>query len=444
MKEKTFDLLKINNFETLTKVQEDVLNELEKSRDLIVLAPTGTGKTHAFLFSILERVNFNESNLQAIILSPTRELAMQTFDFSKKILEVEPKANIDLAIGGMDNARLERKLQNNPHILITTPGKLLDVLNWNTLRLDTLKLLIIDEMDMMFDYGFVDDINKIASHFLDSTQFMLFSATLPKGLDVFIKKFLHNPIQIESQGQDFAPQIEHILIHRRHRSLDESVLDVLTAINPSIAIVFANTRQQVSELATYLKSYGLECVEIHGDLSDRERKQVVTRIRSKHIQYIVATDLAARGIDLPEISHVINANIPSHDLSFYTHRAGRTGRTGRDGYCISLVNDEDQKAIDRLMRQGITFTYKRVSNNSLIDTRVFFRFEKRSRGQLDPEITTKLRRKNVKVKPGYKKKHKAKIEKAMKHKRRKMIQDDIKRQKKERAKARQRKLYDKE
>lgn len=444
MKEKTFDLLKINNFETLTKVQEDVLNELEKSRDLIVLAPTGTGKTHAFLFSILERVNFNESNLQAIILSPTRELAMQTFDFSKKILEVEPKANIDLAIGGMDNARLERKLQNNPHILITTPGKLLDVLNWNKLRLDTLKLLIIDEMDMMFDYGFVDDINKIASHFLDSTQFMLFSATLPKGLDVFIKKFLHNPIQIESQGQDFAPQIEHILVHRRHRSLDESVLDVLTAINPSIAIVFANTRQQVSELATYLKSYGLECVEIHGDLSDRERKQVVTRIRSKHIQYIVATDLAARGIDLPEISHVINANIPSHDLSFYTHRAGRTGRTGRDGYCISLVNDEDQKAIDRLMRQGITFTYKRVSNNSLIDTRAFFRFEKRSRGQLDTEITTKLRRKNVKVKPGYKKKHKAKIEKAMKHKRRKMIQDDIKRQKKERAKARQRKLYDKE
>lgn len=444
MKEKTFDLLKINSFETLTKVQEDVLNELEKNRDLIVLAPTGTGKTHAFLFSIIERIDFRQANLQAIILSPTRELAMQTFDFSKKILEVEPNANIDLAIGGMDNTRLERKLQNNPHILISTPGKLLDILSWNALRLDTLKLLIIDEMDMMFDYGFVDDINKIASHFLDSTQFMLFSATLPKGLDVFVKKFLHNPIQIESQGSDFAPQIEHMLVHRRHRTLNESVLDVITAINPSIAITFANTKQQVSELAEYLRSYGLDCVEIHGDLSDRERKQVVTRIRSQHIRYIVATDLAARGIDLPEISHVINANIPSHDLSFYTHRAGRTGRTGRDGYCISLVNDDDQKSIDRLMRQGITFTYKRVSNNNLIDTRSFFRFERRSKGQLDPEITNKLRRKNVKVKPGYKKKHKAKIEKAMKQKRRKMIQDDIRRQKKERAKTRQRKLYDKE
>lgn len=444
MKDITKKLLDINKFESLTQVQEDVLKYLDSNRDLIVLAPTGTGKTHAFLLSILEKVDFSKASLQAIILSPTRELAMQTYDFAKKIYDVEQGVNIDLAIGGMDNSRLKTKLEKQPQILISTPGKMLDILTWNALRVDTLKLMIIDEMDMMFDYGFVDDINKIASSVLDSVQFMLLSATLPKGLDVFIKNYLHNPITIESKDEAFAPKIEHILIHRRHKSIEESVLDVLTKINPSVAIVFANTKKQVADIAGYLQSYGVECVEIHGDLSDRERKQIITRIRNQHVRYIVATDLAARGIDLPEISHVINANIPGHDLSFYTHRAGRTGRTGRDGYCISLIDDHDQKDIVRLFKQGINFTFKRVQKNSIADTRPFIHLEKRQRGQLDPEIRAQLRRKNVKVKPGYKRKHKAQVEKAMQQKKRKFIQDDIRRQKKERAVERQRRLFDDE
>ncbi len=444
MKDKTFELLKINNFEHLTQVQEDVLNVLNKDRDLIVLAPTGTGKTHAFLLSIMERIDFSKNELQAIILSPTRELAMQTFDFSKKILDIYPDSFIDLAIGGMENSKLKNKMVKQPQILISTPGKLLDVFSWGILRLDTMKLLIIDEMDMMFDYGFVDEIDNIASQLLDRVQFMLLSATLPNGLDVFIQKYLHNPITVESSETSFAPKIEHILIHKRHRDLNEVVLDVLTSINPSVVITFANTKKQVSEIAEYLRSYGMDCVEIHGDLSDRERKQVVTRIRSQHIRYIVATDLAARGIDLPEISHVVNANLPAHDLSFYTHRAGRTGRTGRDGYCISLVSDEDQKTVDRLVKQNIAFSFRRTGKNTLIDARPFFTFTKRSKGQMDPEISKKLSRKNVEVKPGYKKKHKALVEKQMKQKRRKMIQDDIRRQKKDRAIKRQRDLFDRE
>lgn len=439
MNELNKQFFEMNGFESLTSVQEDVLNNINQKRDLIVLAPTGTGKTHSFLFSILEKIEVSQNQTQAIILAPTRELAMQIFEFSKKILKIEPQIRIDLVIGGMDNTRLKSKVERQPHILIATPGKLLDVFSWSLLRLDTIKLLIIDEMDMMFDYGFVDEINAIASHLQDHTRFMLFSATLPQGLQPFIKKYLHSPLQIESKEARFEPKISHVLVHRRHLSIEEGVLDVLTSINPLLAIVFANTKEDVISIAKYLRDYGIDTVEIHGDVSDRGRKQVVSRIRSGTVRYIVATDLAARGIDLPEISHVINANIPHHDLSFYTHRAGRTGRTGRDGYCISLVTDKDQNSISRLLKQNFEFKYMRVRNNTLVEARSFFNFEKRSKS-FDSEIAAKVSRKNVKVKPGYKKRHKREVEKLMAKKKREVIRKDIRRQKKERAIERQRSL----
>ncbi len=439
MKDITKQLMKINHFKNLTSVQEDVLHHAELNEDLIVLAPTGTGKTHAFLFSILERINLEEETLQAVILAPTRELAMQILDFTQTVRKVDGRFKAELAIGGMDTKRLTTRLEKQPHVLIATPGKLLDVLGLSILRLDTVKLLIIDEMDMMFDYGFIEDINDIASRFLDTTRMMLFSATLPNGLNHFIKKYLKNPVQIKSEDKQFEPKIEHYLIHRRHLALEEGVLDVLSSINPSLAIVFANTKEQVSHIARYLREYGINSVEIHGGVEDRQRTQIVKRIRTGQVRYIIATDLAARGIDLPEISHVINANIPTHDLSFYTHRAGRTGRTGRDGYCISLVDDTDQNAISRLINNNIQFKFKRVHNNQIQDARSFFNFERRSR-KLDQEVVNKLKRKKVKVKPGYKKKHKQKIEKLMQQKRREVIRQDIRRQKKERALERQQRM----
>lgn len=442
MNEFTRNMMRVNHFVELTSVQKQVLDELNQSKDLIVLAPTGTGKTHSFLFSILETLDFNKFETQSVIFAPTRELAMQIYEFSKAIFEVVPDATIDLAIGGMDNSRLQKKLEKQPQLLITTPGKFLDILTWNVLRIDRVKLLVIDEMDMMFDYGFIKEINDIASRFPNQTRFMLFSATLPQELNNFIKKYLHNPIRIEAKDETFKPRISHQLVHRRHMSIEESVLDVLSAINPSIVIVFANTKDEVTHIAQYLRDYGIDCVEIHGNVSDRGRKQIISRIRSGNVQYIVATDLAARGIDLPEISHVINANIPTHDLSFYTHRAGRTGRTGRDGYCISIVDDSDQNAISRLTKQNIEFKFVKVRNGHLHEVRPFFNFERRAK-TLDPEIRAKVKRKKVKVKPGYKKKHKAEIEKLMQKQKREVIRQDIRRQKKERAKERQSALRDK-
>ncbi|WP_159648531.1 DEAD/DEAH box helicase [Erysipelothrix aquatica] len=430
-------LIKKNGFKSLTSVQEKVLDQISKKRDLIVKSDTGTGKTHAFLFAILELIEVDLEQTQAVILAPTRELAMQIFEFSKDIMEIDDRYTIDLAIGGMDNSRLRSKLEKQPHILITTPGKLLDILSWNVIRMDYIKAFIVDEADMMLDYGFIEEVNTIASRIKDDAVFMLFSATIPQGLRAFIKKYLKNPIEVVSEEEVLKPRIEHILINQRHRDMNEAVLDVLGSINPLLAIVFTNTKTQATEIAAYLRDYGIDCVEIHGDVSDRGRKQVISRIHSKKVRYIVATDLAARGIDLPEISHVINAGLPTHDLDFYTHRTGRTGRSGREGFAISIVGPKDQSSVTRLMKTGVNFEYKRIRDGQLDDVRPWYNIQKRTK-QLDPEVVQILNRKNVKVKPGYKKKRKREIESLMQKKRRDMIRNEIREQKKERAKERQR------
>lgn len=432
------DFMKIMRFKELTRVQEDVLKQITKKRDLIVQSATGTGKTHAFLFAIAESIDFDKQQTQAVILAPTRELAMQTLDFAKDMQKIDDRITMDLAIGGMENSRLEKKLGQQPHIIISTPGKFLDVLSWNTVRLDTVEFLILDEMDMMLDYGFVEDVNKIASRFKNEANMLLFSATLPQAMRVFINKYLRNPIEIlAKQDEIMKPRIEHILVNHRHRDLNDELLNLLTSINPLLAIIFCNTKLQAAETATFLRDYGIECLEIHGDLKDRRRKQVIREIKHAKVQYIVATDLAARGIDLPEISHVINLGLPGHDLSFYTHRAGRTGRSGREGYAISLVSNKEESSIRKLMKEGIQFQYKRIGKDGLEDARAFIQTRQKQEST-DPAIVQILNRKDKKVKPGYKKKRKQQIEQIKNQKRRSQIQDEIRKQKKERAKEKQR------
>ncbi|CAM3572585.1 DEAD/DEAH box helicase [Erysipelothrix urinaevulpis] len=429
---------KTMNFVKLTKVQEEVLEKVTLKRDMVVRSDTGTGKTHAFLFAIGERIDLELKQTQAIILAPTRELAMQIYDFAKDMQKVDDALTIDLAIGGMDNNRLQTKLEKQPHIIISTPGKFLDILSMKLIRLDYVQLLILDEMDMMLDYGFIEDVNSIANHFKNDTNLYLFSATLPHGLRSFIKRYLRNHLEITVEKDEMMkPQIDHILINHRHRDIHEELLNLITSINPLLGIIFVNTKDQAQEIARFLQEYGINCVEIHGGLQDRRRKQVLREIKNSKVEFIVASDLAARGIDLPEISHVINIGLPSHDLSFYTHRSGRTGRSGRQGYAISLVSDKDESAIRRLMKEGIHFEYKRVTEDGLVDARPFIHTRTRQKS-VDPEVVKILNRKNKKVKPGYKKKRQQEIQRIQSQNRRAKIREDIRKQKKERAKQKQR------
>lgn len=407
-------------FESLSLVQEKVLAHANDRDDLIITSATGTGKTHAFLFAIMERLDIQLMQTQAIILAPTRELAMQIMDFAKAMQTIDHNLTLALAIGGMDNTRLEKEIEKQPHIIIATPGKFMDVLTWNRLRLDFVEICIIDEMDMMFDYGFIEDIDHIASHLQNETNIYLFSATLPKGLQNFVRKYLRSAQVIDVPTDErLKPRINHYLINTRHREPNKQLLELITTINPLLCVVFANTIEEVESAADFLKSYGLACVSFHGDLESRRRKQILREIENQQVQYVVASDLAARGIDLPEISHVINLGLPSHDLDFYMHRAGRTGRSGREGYAMSLVSKSDEVAIKKLMERGIEFEFKQISKDGLVDARSFVSIDKpQFKQSYDPEIAQIVARKKKKVKPGYKKKQQQEIDRLNKRRRR--------------------------
>lgn len=431
--QKLFDF---NQFERLTAVQAAVLEHAhDKKRDLIVQAETGTGKTHAFLFTLLENIDPDLKQTQAFIIAPTRELAMQIADFAKPIMDLDDRYSIYLAIGGMDGERLSQRLAKNPQIIIATPGKLLDLLKQNILRLDTVRFCILDEMDMILDYGFLPDIDMIARYLSKDVRYLLFSATYPSRLKSFFKKYLRHPLEIKTSEVKLAPQIEHILINQRHRDPNDVVLDIINHLSPLLAIIFTNTIKEADELYAYLRSYDVSCLLIHGDLETRRRRQILKQIQSGAVRYLVATDLAARGWDMPEVSHVINLNLPRHDLSFYAHRAGRTGRSGRTGECISIVNDKDRSALDSLKAQGISFAYKRISAKGFEEARPFM--TKRSKPPVyDSEVAQILNRKKIKVKPGYKKKRKQELDRLMARRRRQMIKASINEQKKAKNKAR--------
>lgn len=428
------------SFSSLTEVQKQVNAARNSTSDLVVLSQTGTGKTHAYLFYLLNHLDLSKNQVQAVIIAPTRELAMQIHQVASRIKEIVD-VRIELIIGGTDRNRLLKKLDRQPQIIIGTPGRINDLFtNESALRCDQADYLILDEADTIFEYGFIEDVDQVASKLKDSAQMLLFSATLPSQLKPFIKKYLKQPHLVEvDEDPIFKPQIDHVLINIKHQDYATAILDLISIIQPLMCLIFTNTRQEAVDLAATLRSYNLDCIELHGDLTARARKNALLRIQRGESQFIVATDIAARGIDLPEISHVINCGFPKFEhLSFYVHRAGRTGRTGQTGVCYTLVHQDDKRAALSLIRNNhIEFQYTQIKNKQLVEVKSFFEEQKRSK-RTDPEIVKIVNtKKNRKVKPGYKKKMNSQIQKLEQKKKREIIQTSIKEQKKERAKRKQ-------
>ncbi len=404
-----------------------------------MLSQTGTGKTHAYLFYLLNHLRLEDDHVQAIIITPTRELALQVFQVASRIKDVAD-FKIELLIGGTDRNRILKKLTKQPQLIIGTPGRINDLFTQESaIRCDLADFLILDEADTIFEYGFIEDVDHVAAKMKTGSNILLFSATLPLEIRPFIKKYLSNPHLIEvAEDPLFKPQIQHVLINRKHLSDTDAVLDLLACIHPLMCLIFVNTRTDAAALNKALHDYGIDSIELHGDLSARERKRSLLRIQRNEVQFIVATDIAARGIDLPEISHVINCSLPNYaHLSFYVHRAGRTGRTGQTGVSYTFVSADDKRSIEALEKQGIHFEFMRIKNKQLVETSSFFAPAKRVR-KTNPEILKKVNTKksNV-VKPGYKKKKQAVIEKIERKKKREMIQKSINEQKKIRAKSKQ-------
>lgn len=430
------ELFENEGFKELTPIQEEVYRHALKEKDIIAISQTGTGKTHAFLFPLANRLDPNSNTLQAIVIAPTRELSAQIYQFSQSLLEIMPDLRVELIVGGSDRQRMIDKLSNQPHLVIGTPGRIKDMFFEGVLRCEQASTVVLDEADMIWEYGFLEDVIDILTKMNRRVHMMVFSAVIEENLQPFIKKFMNHPLTIEIDSQSkLSPQIDHILIHKKHKSVEETLRDLLAVIEPSGCLIFANTRSQAHEIAEMMRDYGISTLELHGDMTPRERQRTLKSIQRDELAYLVASDIAARGIDLPQVSHVISLGFPKQ-LEFYIHRSGRTGRAGKSGTSFVLVDDDDKNNVSRLSSMGISFQYQAIRNKELVDVRSFYA-KKRRQKKIDPEIAQILNRKNVKVKPNYKKKRKQQIQKLQQKKRREMIRQEINKQKKERAKANQ-------
>lgn len=436
LKQPVQDFISAIGFQVPTPVQTAVIPQMLKGEDLMVVSATGSGKTHAFLIPILERIDVKKAQVQAVITAPTRELATQTYQFALLAKEFFPELTIKLITGGLDADRLKLG-STQPQLVIGTPGKLNDLfLKQQVLRLDSAEILVIDEADMMLDLGFLTEIDQLAGKMPADLQLLVFSATIPLEIKQFLQKYQRNPQQIELSAVKIHQEyIEHTLIPIKHRSFGEALIGILPGFQPYVCLIFANTRVEASDVHRHLLTQGIKALEIHGGLTSRQRQQALKELQNHTYVYVVATDMAARGLDIAGVTHVVSLGFPS-DLDFYWHRSGRTGRNQKSGYSLVLYRPSDLPAALKLTKQGIEFQHRELKAGKWVDLKPL-EYRHTFKKEPDKDIARILNRKNVKVKPGYKRQQKAEIEKIKRQKRREIIQASIREQKKTRAKQKQ-------
>ncbi|MGC9375500.1 MAG: DEAD/DEAH box helicase [Bacteroidales bacterium] len=341
-------------------VQKEVIPVLlETNRDIVALAQTGTGKTAAFGLPIVQQINISEKHPQALILSPTRELCVQIakdiMAYSKymdglKVLPVYGGANIDAQIRG---------LKMGAHVIVATPGRMLDMIRRKKADISKVKTVVLDESDEMLNMGFRDDLNDILESVPTNRRTLLFSATMPKEVAAIAKNYMTNPEEITIGKRNAgAENVKHIyyLVHARDRY---PALKRIVDMNPDIyAIIFCRTRMETKEVAEWLIKDGYNADALHGDLSQAQRDQVMNRFRLKNLQMLVATDVAARGLDVNDLTHVINYNLPD-DTEAYTHRSGRTGRAGKAGISVAIVHLREKYRIKEIEKR-INKTFEKL------------------------------------------------------------------------------------
>ena len=413
------EALKDLNFVEATEVQEKLIPVVLAGRDLVGESKTGSGKTHTFLLPIFQTLNEDADSVQVVITTPSRELARQIYQAARQIAAFSDKEiRVANYVGGTDKNRQIGKLSSSqPHIVIGTPGRIYDLVESGDLAIHKAHTFVVDEADMTLDMGFLVTVDKIASSLPKDLQFLVFSATIPQKLQPFLKKYLSNPVieQIKTKTV-ISDTIENWLISTKGRDKNAQIYEITQLLQPYLAMIFVNTKTRADELHSYLTAQGLKVAKIHGDIAPRERKRIMNQVKNLDFEYIVATDLAARGIDIEGVSHVINDAIPQ-DLSFFVHRVGRTGRNGLPGTAITLYQPSDDSDIRELEKMGIHFNPKMIKNGEFQDTYDRDRRANREKTQekLDTEMIGLVKKKKKKIKPGYKKK----IQWAVNEKRRK-------------------------
>jgi ATP-dependent RNA helicase DeaD len=348
-------------FKEPTPIQEKTIPELLNTRnDIVALAQTGTGKTAAFGLPVIQQIDINDDRVQAIVLCPTRELCVQISKDLVNYSKYSKKIKIASVYGGANIATQIKALKDKVSIVVGTPGRVIDLIKRGVLKINNIKWLILDEADEMLNMGFKEDLDTILAATPNEKRTMLFSATMPREIATIAATYMENPVEISVGKRNIGAetlQHEYYVVHAKHRY---EVLKRIADIHPNIyGIVFCRTRQETKEVADKLMNDGYNADALHGDLSQPQRDMVMNRFRQKYLQILVATDVAARGLDVSDLSHIINFNLPD-DLEVYIHRSGRTGRAGKKGICISIIHTRETRKIRDLEKLAGTKFIRRL------------------------------------------------------------------------------------
>ncbi|MGI8314961.1 DEAD/DEAH box helicase [Halobacillus mangrovi] len=346
--------LKHQGIATPTPVQGQAIPLVKKGHDVIAQAQTGTGKTFAFVVPILEKVDPAKDYVQGLIVTPTRELALQ---ITREVEKLKPEAVQVLAVyGGQDVAKQAHRLNGKAHIVIATPGRLLDHMRRETVSLDAAQQVVLDEADQMLEAGFLPDVQEILKKTPEDRQTLLFSATITHQVQSLAKKFLREPKRVTVKAEQVTlTGIKQMVYETTDRAKQDTLITIMSEHRPFLAVIFCRTKRRAKKLNEALVSRGFESDELHGDLSQAKREKVMQRFREAKIQYLVATDVAARGLDVEGVTHVFNYDIPQ-DPESYIHRIGRTGRAGGKGLAITFAAPKDKQAlrdIEKLIQQKL-------------------------------------------------------------------------------------------
>lgn len=341
------EVLNKQGIKVATPVQEKAIPAIFKGRDVIAKSQTGTGKTLAYLLPLVQRIQTERDEVQALILTPTRELSKQVFDVLKPLASVRGVDAADV-IGGRTIENQIQKLKRNPHVIIGTPGRLLDHIRRRTLNLSAVKMVILDEADQMLAAGFREDIEALVDQTPKKRQFILLSATMTEDTVRLARKYMTNPERIDVAEKETASTVEQRIYETTKEHKLPLLIRHLKEMNPFMSVVFCNTKDEAHRLAERLaEETDIVVEELHGDMSQGQRNQVIRRFEKMEIQVLVASDVAARGLDVEGITHVFNFGIP-RNLEYYVHRIGRTGRAGTHGIAITYVTPEDGALLRRL------------------------------------------------------------------------------------------------
>ena len=343
----TLENLQALGYQEMTPIQAASLPPALLGRDLIAQAQTGSGKTAAFALALLAKLNPRRFAVQALVLCPTRELADQVTGEIRRLARAQENIKVVTLCGGVALRGQRASLEHGAHIVVGTPGRVMDHLERGYLALDALGTLVLDEADRMLDMGFSDDISTVVKQCPAERQTLLFSATYPQGITQLADKFMRAPVRIEVEAADTGPKIEQRFYEVTRANRFETVALLLNHFRPVSTLAFCNTKQQCKELVTLLQQQGFSALALYGELEQRERDQVLAQFANRSCSVLVATDVASRGLDITQLAAVINVTI-TPDPEVHVHRIGRTGRAGEAGLALSLASMDEMGSVGKI------------------------------------------------------------------------------------------------